>query len=165
MPTLSVPAVSTTDASVNSPRRAVYEELLDSTPGVIRQGDGWSSWGSAAGKAMAKTTSMVSLRERALAFLHTDNREPNDHTHREAVRVSRDMTVQNKPTQANATGSARDRRIVDLAREVDGSTRRSRQGLETPITDLGPQAGRPERKGIFGKLKGMMGRKGDRTED
>ena len=114
---------------------------------------------------MAKTTSMVSLRERALAFLHTDNREPNDHIQREAVRASRDVTVQNKPAQASAMGSARDRLIVDLAREVDSSTRRSRQGLETPITDLGPPAGRPERKGIFGKLKGMMGRKGDRTED
>jgi hypothetical protein len=181
MPALSaLTADPQTDTVAPSPRRAVYEELLNSTPGVIRQGDGWSSWGSSAGKAMAKTTSMISLRERALAFLHNDNRDSRGYkeTQRESVRASRDLGV----SAATAVGDAvlganggkagvKDRHIVDLAKEVDQQRtagRKSRQDLERPVVSGSNMAssGRVEKKGIFGKLKGMMGRKSvDRGEE
>ena len=51
-------------------QRGVYEQLLDSTPGVVRNGDGWSSW-----RSMAKPSSMASLRERARALLDGEKRE------------------------------------------------------------------------------------------
>lgn len=59
----------------------VYEQLLETTPGVMRQGEGWSSRGGATGLAapppltgrMGKTSSMLSLREKARAILGTGN--------------------------------------------------------------------------------------------
>ena len=61
-----------------SPRRVVYEKLLGAAPGVVRQGDGWTSFSS--GRGMAKPASMASLRERAIAFLR-DDREPKETRH------------------------------------------------------------------------------------
>lgn len=65
-------------------QRGVYEQLLDSTPGVIRQGEGWSSRGMSEDDGeplapprikgrMGKTSSMLSLREKARAFLGTNS--------------------------------------------------------------------------------------------
>jgi hypothetical protein len=72
-------------------QRGVYEQLLDSTPGIIRQGEGWSSRGMSEDDGellapprlkgrMGKTSSMLSLREKARAFLGgptTSNTNPN----------------------------------------------------------------------------------------
>jgi hypothetical protein len=52
---------------VAAPNRRLYERFLDTTPGVVRQGDGWGSLSS--GKALHKPSSMLSLREKARAFL------------------------------------------------------------------------------------------------
>ena len=176
MPTLStLMAEPQTNTVAPSPRRAVFEELLDSTPGVVRQGDGWSSWGSSAGKAMAKTTSMISLRERALAFLHNDNRESKDYkeAQRDSFRASRDLGGNVLAAAGNTgnmlNGGVKDRHIVDLAKEVDDQRdagRRSRQDFDRFMNPALNTVGKAEKKGIFGKLKGMMGRKGgERVED
>lgn len=64
-------------------QRGVYEQLLDSTPGIIRQGEGWTSRGMSEDDGeplapprmkgrMGKTSSMLSLREKARAFLGTN---------------------------------------------------------------------------------------------
>lgn len=50
-----------------APPRRLYERFLDTTPGVVRQGDGWGSLSS--GKALHKPSSMLSLRERARALI------------------------------------------------------------------------------------------------
>ena len=52
---------------VAAPNRRLYERFLDTTPGVVRQGDGWGSLSS--GKALHKPSSMLSLREKARAVL------------------------------------------------------------------------------------------------
>jgi protein-serine/threonine kinase len=132
----------------NSPRRAVYEDLLDSEPGVIRQGDGWSSLSS--GKAMGKPSSMASLRERALAFLRD---EPG----------------------TNQVGGNKERHIVDLAQEVKEKQQRDSRGdtvrssTANQLRPLTPGAGsmldygltgkvEGQKKGrFFGKLKGLVG--------
>ena len=97
MPTLSSPPTSNSisahpyahGAEAQSPpasahpfaikQRGVYEQLLDCTPGIVRQGEGWSSRGLSTdeelvqppkiGRRMGKTSSMLSLREKARAFL------------------------------------------------------------------------------------------------
>jgi hypothetical protein len=62
----------------------VYEQLLVQNPGVARHGEGWTSRNNLAsglhgtgngnmlsvGRSMGKTTSMMSLREKARAFLN-----------------------------------------------------------------------------------------------
>ncbi|ORY31808.1 hypothetical protein BCR39DRAFT_80876 [Naematelia encephala] len=62
----TAPTSSLGHALQPSPRRAVYEDLLDSTPGVTRQGDGWSSSLSSGKNVLGKPSSMASLRR---AFL------------------------------------------------------------------------------------------------
>ncbi|KAL7420476.1 hypothetical protein Q5752_004426 [Cryptotrichosporon argae] len=65
--------------------RGIYEQLLDTTPGVSRHGDGWASTvflpppppPAARARHMAKPSSMASLRDRALAFLG-DKRADDD---------------------------------------------------------------------------------------
>ncbi|ORX37068.1 hypothetical protein BD324DRAFT_424119 [Kockovaella imperatae] len=125
-----------------SPRRVVYEDLLESEPGVVRQGDGWSSWSSGltTTNRMKQPSSMVSLRERALAFLRDDK------------------------VETNASGSTRERNIVDLAQEVE--RRQSRGGeVKRPGTPggqsiLGLRANGGDGKrggGIFGRFKGKFG--------
>ena len=125
-----------------SPRRAVYEDLLDSNPGVIRQGDGWSSLSS--GKGMAKPSSMISLRERAMAFLR-DDRE------REGAAVG---------------GTMRERHIVDLAQEVEKRNSKAgtagRPGTPGANSVLGMARGQGEKKGLFGRFKGRFGGKKER---
>ncbi|RXK36260.1 CAMK/CAMKL protein kinase [Tremella mesenterica] len=70
---LSIPLVSDDEDEVDHGhihrQRGVYEQLLDQTPGVVRQGDGWSSW-----RSMAKPSSMASLREKARNLLRDDER-------------------------------------------------------------------------------------------
>jgi hypothetical protein len=60
-------------------QRGVYEQLLAQNPGVARQGEGWASRNNvnllsaphpSFGKSMGKTSSMMSLREKAKAFLN-----------------------------------------------------------------------------------------------
>ena len=152
-----------TGAMRPSPRRAVYEDLLSSEPGVVRQGDGWSSWSS--GRGMAKTTSIGSLRERALAFLRDDHRDSKDlrDVQRDGMRDSKEI---------GSIMSGRERHIVDLAAEVEsgreGMRRTSRSDLRamgrpaTPGANSVLLGGRVahDKRGIFGKLKGIMGRKG-----
>ena len=121
----------------------MYEGRLEPSPGVVGQGDGWSSWSSARG--LAKPSSMISLRERAMAFLRDD-------THRDSVGTAN-----------------KERHIVDLAQEVEreNARRNSRGDMAIPKRP-GTPAGNPNNarvpdvkgKGIFGRLKGLVGRKG-----
>lgn len=114
---------------------------------------------------------MVSLRERALAFLHNEHRESKDYkeVQKDSVRVSRDMAVIGAVGSSGGNGAVRDRHIVDLAKEVDQqreAARRSKQEFERPITPgMNAVSAKVERKGIFGKLKGIMGRKGPEKPD
>lgn len=64
----TAPASALNSLLDTSPRRAVYNDLLDSTPGVIRHGEGFASSAlfSPPVKPVAKTSSMASLRR---AFL------------------------------------------------------------------------------------------------
>lgn len=66
--------------SAESPR-VIFEKFLDTTPGVVRQGDGWSSFAPPPSHAsrMAKPSSMASLREKARAFLGVSS-----HSHAQA---------------------------------------------------------------------------------
>ena len=124
--------------TVISPRRAVYENLIGSAPGVIRNGDGWSSRSS--GQAMRKTSSMASIRERALAFLR-DEREPKETTTR--------------------------RQIVDLA--VEARHRQAQAISDTPGPNPGIPTGKSndvhgKRWGFIGRLKGMVSGKSRAVE-
>lgn len=156
-------------APTSSPRRLVYEDLLDSTPGVVRQGDGWSS-NMYSGRGMSKPTSMASLRERAMAFLGNDHAREN--------RDSKDLSVGKTHPVATRTG-VRDRHIIDLASEVekDKSGRNSRNdtllvsgrpGTPSALSTLNAK-GAPfdgKKQGLFGKLKGLVGRRGmDKVEE
>ncbi len=174
MPTLAALMAESAEAEQNriSPRRAVYEDLLESEPGVVRQGDGWSSWtsGPSHSKPMGKTTSMASLREKALSFLRDDHRESRDLKHlqsenqlRRENRDSRDLN------HLNETSGVRDRHIVDLSKEVQDQSDRLRRGSRSDLKDARrpgtPGAnsvlkGQAEKKGILGRLKGLVGRKG-----
>ncbi|KAK4689689.1 hypothetical protein P7C73_g420, partial [Tremellales sp. Uapishka_1] len=60
LPTISSPALM---------KVGVYESLLETRPGVVRQGEGWSSLGVPLPRSMGKQSSMASLREKARAFL------------------------------------------------------------------------------------------------
>lgn len=171
MPTLSAIMAEGQASSGISPRRAVYEDLLESTPGVSRQGDGWTSWTSP--KGMAKTSSMASLREKALSFLRDDHRDSRDsrdmRESRQALRESKELA--NATTTAG--GGRTERHIVDLAREVEDQRERLRRGsksdLKRPATPGMNGLGRVnanglgvggEKKGLFGRLKGLVGKKG-----
>jgi hypothetical protein len=114
---------------------------------------------------MAKTTSMGSLRERALAFLRDEHRDSKD-----LREVKRDSMRDSK--EIGSVMSGRERRIVDLAAEVEGrregmqrTSRSDLRAMGRPATPgatsmlLGGRTGH-DKRGIFGKLKGMMGRKG-----
>jgi protein-serine/threonine kinase len=122
--------------NIISPRRAVYEDLLGSTPGVVRKGDGWSSHPS--GRAMAKPSSMASLRERAIAFLR-DDREPKE---------------------SKETG----RHIVDLAAEVSTKRIPARPGTPGAGSTLNASQGQGKKKGFFGRLKEMVAGRHKGTE-
>ena len=123
-----------------SPRRAVYEDLLQSEPGVVRQGDGWSSWSSGPSRGIKQPSSMVSLRERALAFLRDDK------------------------DKVEAGGTMRERNILDLAQEVEKHG--SRYGEPgpgrrpaTPGANSVMGLKRDAKKGIFGRFRGKFGKK------
>jgi protein-serine/threonine kinase len=130
-----------------SPRRAVYEDLLESEPGVVRQGDGWTSLSSGNSKAMGKPSSMASLRERALAFLRD---EPMAGPHLGA-------------------SSMRERHIVDLAQEVKRESAALYKGR--PATPGGSVLmasnvkADQKRGGFFGKIKGFGRKKGLERQD
>lgn len=72
-------------------QRGVYEQLLEHNPSVARHGEGWTSRNNLAsasggygntlsvGRSLGKTTSMMSLREKARAFLSpSEKREEKD---------------------------------------------------------------------------------------
>ena len=173
-----------------SPRRAVYEDLLESQPGVIRQGDGWSSMGPSAGKPMSKTTSMASLRERAMAFLRDESRDSYiyrresrevlmlDKDGKRVSRNSRDLVTEAQ-NAVGGQGSIRDRNITNLAAEVEGQRdalkRTSKADLRRPGTPASTamlsSGGQSQnrhvagQRGLFGRLKGLVGRKGERGEE
>jgi hypothetical protein len=73
------------DAEAQSPpfsvkQRGVYEQLLDQNPGVARKGEGWASRNSVNlltaphPRSMGKTSSMLSLRDKARAFLNVGDK-------------------------------------------------------------------------------------------
>jgi hypothetical protein len=75
------------DAEAQSPpfsvkQRGVYEQLLDQNPGVARKGDGWASRNNVNlltaphPRSMGKTSSMLSLRDKARAFLNVGDKVP-----------------------------------------------------------------------------------------
>lgn len=102
-----------TDTIRGSPRR-LYERFLDTTPGVVRQGDGWGSLSS--GKALAKPSSMISLRERARALLGGDK---HDRDSRQIVDLA--ATTSNVASGVNAANSGSERRN---SKQLFGSDRR-----------------------------------------
>jgi hypothetical protein len=129
---------------------------------------------------MAKPSSVASLREKALSFLR-DDREPRDlreyRESRDMVRVSRDGARESvrgsKDFSATATaagGARAERHIVDLAAEVDEQRERLRRGsrseLRRPATpsmnglNRAAPVGTGEKRGLFGRLKGLVGKKG-----
>lgn len=75
------------DAESQSPpfsvkQREVYEQLLDQNPGVARKGEGWASRNNvnlltAPHPRMGKTSSMLSLRDKARTFLNVGDK-PQD---------------------------------------------------------------------------------------
>jgi len=62
-------------------QRGVYEQLLDQDPGVARKGEGWASRNNVNlltaphPRSMGKTSSMLSLRDKARAFLNVGDKE------------------------------------------------------------------------------------------
>jgi len=73
------------DAEAQSPpfsvkQRGVYEQLLDQNPGVARKGEGWASRNNVNlltaphPRSMGKTSSMLSLRDKARAFLNVGDK-------------------------------------------------------------------------------------------
>lgn len=118
-------------ASLRSPRR-LYERFLDSTPGVVRQGEGWGSLSS--GKAMAKPSSIASLRERARMFLNSGANTSSGgavvsgtSTGTESARGSMGKHAGHAAVSAGNGGG---RNIVDLAEyETKRSSRDSKQLL------------------------------------
>lgn len=58
----------------------MYEQLLDKNPGVARKGEGWASRNNVNlltaphPRSMGKTSSMLSLREKARAFLNVGDK-------------------------------------------------------------------------------------------
>nr|XP_018262002.1 CAMK/CAMKL protein kinase [Kwoniella dejecticola CBS 10117]OBR84160.1 CAMK/CAMKL protein kinase [Kwoniella dejecticola CBS 10117] len=72
---LSMSDAEEDDLSPSSPRRVMFESLIASQPGVVRQGEGWGSLSSGKGFMMAvkPSSSMASLREKARALLGDNN--------------------------------------------------------------------------------------------
>jgi len=158
---------------------------MDSAPGVVRQGDGWSSLSS--GEAMAKPSSIASLRERALAFLRDDKdrdlhlRDARDsysrdiHTrdsHSRDVRNSKVMADQAASASASASlGGSSGRQIVDLAQVVEDKRVSRGDMARRPGTpggqsifnhkDKGGNVNVDGKRGIFGRWKGKWGNKKD----
>lgn len=125
------------EGQAHSPRK-IYERFLDTTPGVVRQGDGWGSWSTS--RAMGKPSSMASLRERARVLLGGGESLSGAHAH---------------------TASGGGRNIIDLAqvaKDNDAShKRKSRDGLAAAAAGAGAGAGtvtRPATPGA-GSVLGM----------
>ena len=122
------------------------------------------------GKAMAKPSSIASLRERALAFLRDDKdrdgRDPRD--------IARDSEQkrekENRASTVSGTMGVAGRQIVDLAQVVDHDKRVSKGDLPkrpgTPggnsIFNVHPRnTSEGKNKGIFGRWMGKWGKKQD----
>jgi protein-serine/threonine kinase len=96
-----------THQSTGSPRR-LYERFLDSTPGVVRQGDGWSSGFVAlppVKPVMGKQSSMASLRERARMLIHGNHPTSENFSHPHSI----------NPSANNQGTTSSGRTIIDLA--------------------------------------------------
>lgn len=92
-----------------SPRR-LYERFLDSTPGVVRQGDGWSSGFVALPPikpAMGEPSSMASLRERARMLLHGNHTTGENFIH--------PHSIHGHSNSINQGTTSSGRTIIDLA--------------------------------------------------
>lgn len=101
--------------TTRSPRR-LYERFLDSTPGVVRQGDGWSSGhinGPGMKPILAKPSSMASLRERARMLLHGAD---SHSTHSISSNITNSNDIGGIITTQNGTTSS-GRKIIDLANQ------------------------------------------------
>jgi hypothetical protein len=160
--------------SPKSPRR-VYERFLDSTPGVVRQGDGWGSFSTGIGGSgrMGKQSSMASLRERARALLGSGG------TERDGGRNIVDLAQVVKDQEGgNKENDRENGREGEKGKEKE--KRKSRDGLisrpATPGTGsvlnlgMGGVGGGKEGKGVKGIWKGWRGmgmgkKKMDRVEE
>ncbi|WRT68102.1 uncharacterized protein IL334_005077 [Kwoniella shivajii] len=130
----------------DKPRRVMFENMLSTQPGVIRQGDGWGSLSSGRG-FMKPSSSMASLRERARAILG-DNTKSNDptKTHHRLEKRSSKLNINvssDKELPSNRPGTP------------------AAQSVLTMKTDGG------HKKGWLKSLKGAMGmgKKMDKLEE
>jgi hypothetical protein len=91
------------DAESQSPpfsvkQRGVYEQLLDQNPGVARKGEGWASRNNVNlltaphPRSMGKTSSMLSLRDKARAFLNVGDKD-KDKVQEKDKRETLDLTT------------------------------------------------------------------------
>ncbi|WVQ84397.1 hypothetical protein IAT38_006549 [Cryptococcus sp. DSM 104549] len=145
-----------------SPRRVRYENMLAGEPGVVRQGDGWSSFAQASGsgRGVKPSSSMASLRERARALLG-DSRErhivdlakepgaPNPHQKLEK-RSSR-LTLRGGNTGAEK------REAVKAGDREENPARSGTPAAQSVLTMRTGAGGDKKVKGWVKSLKGAMG--------
>nr|XP_019003885.1 CAMK/CAMKL protein kinase [Kwoniella mangroviensis CBS 8507]OCF67346.1 CAMK/CAMKL protein kinase [Kwoniella mangroviensis CBS 8507] len=145
-------------SGLGSPRRVMFENLLSTEPGVIRQGEGWGSLSSGKGFMMAvkPSSSMASLRERARALLG----DSNNHIHGKSE-LSRSHSngggkLEKRSSKLNLQSTSQDREIP--------STRPNTPGAQSVLT-LRTVEG--HKKGWLKSLKGAMGmgKKMDKVEE
>ncbi|WVQ65424.1 uncharacterized protein L199_003600 [Kwoniella botswanensis] len=142
-------------SGLGSPRRVMFENLLSTEPGVIRQGEGWGSLSSGKGFMMAvkPSSSMASLRERARALLG----DSNSHTHGKSdLSKSYDNGGKLEKRSSKLNLNAQDKEIP--------TTRPNTPGAQSVLT-LRTVEG--HKKGWLKSLKGAMGmgKKMDKVEE
>nr|XP_019045252.1 CAMK/CAMKL protein kinase [Kwoniella bestiolae CBS 10118]OCF24182.1 CAMK/CAMKL protein kinase [Kwoniella bestiolae CBS 10118] len=135
------------DSGVGSPRRVMFENLLSTEPGVIRQGDGWGSLSSGKGFMMAvkPSSSMASLRERARALLGDNNHPKGELSKSHGHGSSIGGKLEKRSSKLN----------LNLHQEKEiPNTRPNTPGAQNVLT-LRTVEG--QKKGWLNSLKGAMG--------
>jgi len=151
-------------------QRGVYEQLLDQNPGVARQGEGWASRNNvnllsaphpSFGRSMGKTSSMMSLREKAKAFLNVGEKpQVQDKDKRETL----DLTTF-APEDDNYhpdRGSRRESKGNNMVRWSESTTnlqnaaQAARPGTPGALSTLSMSTNTitaPKKKGLFKNFK------------